>query len=361
MHIFIHLLNDFSGSPRIINEKIACYRALGADCFVITNDDRGFIRVEPGKHRFIPYRKRSNRLLWTAELLLWHLRAFLIVLTLANKGDVLHASTMLTAPHLMAGRLKGARTVIHLMETRVSPALHKRVVCALIAAFADRLVYLSRYVEETLGHAFPGKPYLITYPCVDPLIVEAAGSAVPRRTNAQQFVVGLICSLVWHKGYREFIKLATMCPEFRFMLVLNGDPETFASEYPSGSRPANLEVHFNVTRIATELEKMDLLLSLTKREGWIETFGLTLIEGMSFGVPVIAPDVGAPREFIKNGVNGFLVDETDLTTIADLIRQLHADPVRYRLLSNAAAEAAFRFTPARFRDAVRGERAFVSQ
>lgn len=43
-----------------------------------------------------------------------------------------------------------------------------------------------------------------------------------------------------------------------------------------------------------------------------ETFGLTIIEAMSFGVPVIGFDIGTRKDFIKDGENGFLVQENDL-------------------------------------------------
>jgi len=48
---------------------------------------------------------------------------------------------------------------------------------------------------------------------------------------------------------------------------------------------------------------------------WYETFGLTMIEAMSFGVPVIGFDIGTRGDFIDNGINGFLsrVDELKKT------------------------------------------------
>lgn len=40
---------------------------------------------------------------------------------------------------------------------------------------------------------------------------------------------------------------------------------------------------------------------------WYETFGLTIVEAMLSGVPVIAFDIGPRSEFIKNEFNGFLI------------------------------------------------------
>ncbi|MED7789179.1 glycosyltransferase family 4 protein [Francisella sp. 19X1-34] len=43
-----------------------------------------------------------------------------------------------------------------------------------------------------------------------------------------------------------------------------------------------------------------------------ETFGLTIIEAMSFGIPVIGFDIGTRKNFIKNEQNGFLATKDGL-------------------------------------------------
>ena len=48
-----------------------------------------------------------------------------------------------------------------------------------------------------------------------------------------------------------------------------------------------------------------------------ETFGLTIIEAMSFGVPVIGFDIGTRSEFIEDGVNGFISSTSNLKNIIE--------------------------------------------
>ncbi len=43
-----------------------------------------------------------------------------------------------------------------------------------------------------------------------------------------------------------------------------------------------------------------------------ETFGLTIIEAMGHGVPVIGLDIGTRKDFIKDNINGFLCKESEL-------------------------------------------------
>jgi len=42
-----------------------------------------------------------------------------------------------------------------------------------------------------------------------------------------------------------------------------------------------------------------------------ERFGLTMVESLACGTPVIAMDLGSPREVLGDGVSGFLVHSVD--------------------------------------------------
>jgi glycosyltransferase involved in cell wall biosynthesis len=55
---------------------------------------------------------------------------------------------------------------------------------------------------------------------------------------------------------------------------------------------------------------------------FIETFGLSIVEALSQGVPVITTKIGAQQEHIKNGYNGFLVEPNDPEQIANKLELL---------------------------------------
>ncbi|AJI74855.1 glycosyl transferases group 1 family protein [Francisella philomiragia subsp. philomiragia ATCC 25015] len=69
---------------------------------------------------------------------------------------------------------------------------------------------------------------------------------------------------------------------------------------------------------------------------WYETFGLTIIEAMSFGVPVIGFDIGTRRDFIKNRENGFITTKNDLQRTI----QNSYDYSNYELMSQNAKNSA---------------------
>lgn len=53
-----------------------------------------------------------------------------------------------------------------------------------------------------------------------------------------------------------------------------------------------------------------------------EGFGIVIIESMSAGVPVIAPDIEPIREIIDDGKNGFLIDSQDCDSYFNKIKEL---------------------------------------
>ncbi|MEO3973393.1 glycosyltransferase [Streptomyces sp. CAU 1734] len=78
-----------------------------------------------------------------------------------------------------------------------------------------------------------------------------------------------------------------------------------------------------------------------------ESFGMTLVEAMRCGLPVVSTDCDyGPREIIKDGVDGLLVPVGDTEAIAGAIRGLIDDPARRRALGSAAIENARRYDPA---------------
>jgi hypothetical protein len=77
---------------------------------------------------------------------------------------------------------------------------------------------------------------------------------------------------------------------------------------------------------------------------WYEPFGITPLEAMACGVPVIGSDVGGVKFSVADGVTGFLVPPRDPAALAARIAQLHANPV----LAHAMGRAGMRRVRALF-------------
>lgn len=75
-----------------------------------------------------------------------------------------------------------------------------------------------------------------------------------------------------------------------------------------------------------------------------EPFGLTLVEAMAAGLPVVCTDGGGNRDIMQDGVNGYLVHERDANILAEKILFLINNPRLYTQMSKAAIATAQQFT-----------------
>lgn len=71
---------------------------------------------------------------------------------------------------------------------------------------------------------------------------------------------------------------------------------------------------------------------------WYEPFGITPLEAMACGVPVIASDVGGLRYTVVDGVTGFLVPPHDPAALAQRIASLHGNAALAQKLGHAGRQ-----------------------
>jgi L-malate glycosyltransferase len=75
-----------------------------------------------------------------------------------------------------------------------------------------------------------------------------------------------------------------------------------------------------------------------------ESFGLSALEAMACGVPVIASDAGGLPELVVDGVNGFTAPVGDVDRMSEAALSLLKDEARWQQFSKAAQEHAMNFT-----------------
>lgn len=116
------------------------------------------------------------------------------------------------------------------------------------------------------------------------------------------------------KGIYELLKVWDTLDE-RFVLTIIGGGDI---EYELKAKYEKKNIIFK-----GKCSREETLLAISKSKYLIqpsilyETFGLTIIEAMSFGVPVIGFDIGTRGDFIQDGVNGFLSGRDDLKDVIE--------------------------------------------
>ncbi|MFD6994638.1 glycosyltransferase family 4 protein [Streptomyces sp. NPDC059943] len=146
-----------------------------------------------------------------------------------------------------------------------------------------------------------------------------------------------------------FAKVVAARPDWRLRIYGAGDAtgdERAALRALIDERELYNHVHLMGT--ANPLEPEWVKGSIAAVTSSLESFGMTIVEAMRCGVPVVSTDCPhGPGEIIEDGVDGRLVPVGDVDAIADGLLALIEDDELRRRTGLAAIESAARFDPAR--------------
>jgi N-acetyl-alpha-D-glucosaminyl L-malate synthase BshA len=102
----------------------------------------------------------------------------------------------------------------------------------------------------------------------------------------------------------------------------------------------NLASHVHFLGEQDQLEPLFFCTDLFLLPSEQESFGLTALEAMNCGVPVIASDVGGLPEVIVHGETGYLLPLGDVAGMASKAVELLSDPARHALFRTQARRRA---------------------
>jgi glycosyltransferase involved in cell wall biosynthesis len=80
----------------------------------------------------------------------------------------------------------------------------------------------------------------------------------------------------------------------------------------------------------------------------VEGFGLTALEAMACGLPVIVSEHTFAADVVRDGIDGFITPIRDHQAIADRLRYLYEHPDRRELMAAAARQRAEYFSWGRY-------------
>lgn len=154
--------------------------------------------------------------------------------------------------------------------------------------------------------------------------------------------------LVHEKGHADFLQaLSQLRAEGRALSVTFAGHGPLRDALSQAIRDAGLSDAVTITgvmpheRLLDAMEAADLVVVPSRFEG----FGLTALEAMALGRPVVATTAGGLPEVIEHGVSGWLVPPQDPAALAQAIGRLMDDaPLRQRLGDAGRVRAQERFS-----------------
>lgn len=340
--IFVHLFNDRSGSPKILRDVINALCQEGHEAEVLTSShSNGFLESLPAKKRFIFYKRSENKILTLFFYIISQVYLFFFCLRYIRKDAVFHINTLMPFGAAVAAFVMRKKVVYHIHETSIKPKVLKVFLRFIVGLTANEIIYVSKFLSE--AEPFNNVSSMVIYNSVE------AVESTTKLFCLKEFNVLMICSLKKYKGVDEFLRLASLfdivLPEFKFVLVLNATKEEVDVYFSGCHRPSNLIIYSRQCNPSVFYKDADILVNLSRPDEWVETYGLTIVEGMSYGLPVIVPTVGGPSEIVTHGKEGYLISCYDLDKVKDCILLLASDKTLYSELSDSAKQRSLDFSP----------------
>ncbi|WP_336054300.1 glycosyltransferase family 4 protein [Streptomyces sp. CA2R101] len=221
----------------------------------------------------------------------------------------------------------------HSKRLRAEIARHYRTLDALVTTTeADAAVYRARM-------PLPGVRVLAV-----PNIVPAPDGPPSEGTSK---VIAAAGRLVRGKRFdlliEAFSAVAAKHPDWRLRIHGGGAERAQLQELIDGlGLNGQAELTGPVSPIEAEFAKASIVASASDAE----SFGMTLVEAMRCGVPVVSTDCPlGPAEIIHDGTDGLLVPRGDGRAMAGALLRLIEDPQRRRDMAGAALESSHRYDP----------------
>ena len=356
----VHLLDDFSGSAKVFAGAVAVLQRAGHATRVVVGSHgaEGFIRRQH-EVETLPYHFHASKVKLFMSFAMVQLRLFLHVWRILRTGqvDAVYVNTVLPVGAMIAGYLCRRPVITHLHEVGLGTKSLFRLLLACTLLSSSRLITVSNYVGQALG--LPLDRTTVIYNSLEPVEWTQASLIASRRCARaadEPFRVLMACSLKWYKGVDSFLALARHCKAVQkpvlcrvvFTLILNCELEEFTAFRDGLAADENIELLRRPSSVYDHYKRAHLVLNLSLPEGWVETFGLTLLEAMSCGVPVVCPTVGGCTELFEPGQGGWRIDGHDIAGIATVIQDLSVSLQTWDVASARALAAASRFSPAIF-------------
>ncbi len=344
MRIFaFHLLNDYSGSPKVLMQLLKGWVQKDMEVNMVTCTGRdGFLSDIAGvRYHYFWYRWAANpwmrlfNLVWSQILLFFHF------VCIVRKEDIVYINTVLPFGAAFVGKMKGCKVIYHVHETSMKPALLKKALFGIAQWAADEVIYVSKYLAAQ--EPFPASKTHVLYNAIEPAFLQQAKNYI-RQNNTTLSNVLMVCSLKDYKGTHEFIRLAADHPEYQFRLVVNAAQSDIDTWLGGGTTSSNLHIFPTQTNLHPFYQWAHLVVNLSRPDGWIETFGLTIIEGMAYGLPAIVPPVGGITELVEDGKNGYQVDCRDTALLHKTLKKIMSDRAGYESMRQCALEKTHGFS-----------------
>ncbi len=251
--------------------------------------------------------------------------------------DLVHVNTITLMDPLLAARELGVPCIVHARELIDQDPTLAGILDDDPAAIVSRVRTTADFIiaNSDATHRLYHKrdQSFRLYNAIDLDAFDITNEVTPGRLK-----VGIISNNQLIKGIEHFVRLAILAapgrPALEFVIV--GPRTAHIEEIERLVQHADVPINLRFTGYVSEpieaIRQVNVLVSLSLVA---ESFGRTLAEAMAARRPVIAYARGAAPEFVRDGIDGFLIPSLDLTQALTHLETLADDPARVSAMGNA--------------------------
>lgn len=331
--LFFQPQNDYTGSTRVLANVIETEYADKLVTIITLNKKSGFLS-SLSNVCFIPlcYPTYKGKRLRFISALILQFHAWILTFVHGLRYDTFYINTILPYYAAVVGRIYRKKIIYHIHEKFLDRSLLTRGVECIFNHTPAKRIFVSKYLMEQYPANWNCESVIHYNKLPLSFLSKVKVKPIERR---ERKVVIMICSLSKVKGIFNYIEVAKKLPQFRFSLIISSDMTKINSFLSGTEIPANVELIPTQADIHPYLASSDLLMNMSIPFLCVETFGLTILEGMAYGLPAIVPNVGGPTEIVTDGYNGYCVEVTDVDVVARAVKSVMEEATYKRMVENA--------------------------
>lgn len=248
-----------------------------------------------------------------------------------EKPDLVHSHASMSAR--IAAKQCGIRVIytrhsVFPPSARISKGIGKKINGFINNHYADGIIAVAEAAKQNLlDTGIDEKKIKVILNGVKPL--ERASDAVVASTRKQfgicddEKVVAIVARLNPVKGHEYFIRAAKAVAQrgikAKFIIAGTGDIENELKQLAHDIGAYNVVFAGFVDDVPSLMSICDLQVNASYGT---EATSLSLLEGMSLGIPAVVSDFGGNPGVISNGENGIIVPQKNADAIADAVCSL---------------------------------------
>jgi L-malate glycosyltransferase len=258
-------------------------------------------------------------------------------------ADIVHANSIRAGIVLGLARVPAA-TVVHVRDV-LPPGVVSTATLRLIAATAQAIVANSAYTAAAVRARAPKARIEVVHNPVelsrwDPARIDRdAARARLGVTATGTVLLGVVAQLSPWKGQATAVEALRLLVQegvdARLLLIGSAkfvarstrfDNEAYVASLEREIARAGLQQRVSWLGERDDVPELVRALDALLLPSHEEPFGRALIEAMALGVPVLATNVGGPREIVQDGREGYLLAPLEPAAWAQAVKRLLADP-----------------------------------